>query len=433
MNDERDVRDFLAGALNSEEPEQKARSIVTNLPSLRPRPWRIAALAAACLLLLLPVVSVRMPVMARALIQIPLVGDAYARFLQDSGMDIAYQAGLVTELNKSIVENDVTLTILSAYSDAAQGVIFFSLSSQDTDKMDAIWSGFLEIEMLRRGRRSFGMLRSSTYEYLVDDNAIVGVINTAPISGLFGSRISLRLSSQALSTVWEVDFPVQTVSSSLNEAVPVNKHFVYEGDKFEVQSVMFTPSRTLVKYSQVFGPENTQDGPPIDKKSGGLKHTSSTWSLETSDGTKLSSYGSSFSSDGKTGSGELYFAPTFNKNLVLYFEGTTVSFEHAATIDLKPGSRVETSQGDLLVGNIDVAEDISKVQVAWESPSILKKLDAAIIDSRGNKAKITAWEEGQDQVTLVFEQGPIFQPLMLEITMFHVHYEARIIAAEIKP
>jgi len=422
VTEERRITELLASALADEMPNTNARRVVSNLPAHPRRSKAKVWLAAACLLVALPIVSVQMPLMARALCQVPVVGTVYSKFIESSGMDIAYQAGLVTELNRSVTQSGVTLTILSAYSDAAQGVVFFTLSSEERDILERIWdNGHLQQDIMRGKNPAFGIKRSSSYELLVEDNMIMGVINTASVSGLFSKKLTLRLTSQALNTSWQVTFPVQTVPSTMNSTLRINQSFTYQGDKFIIESATFTPSRTLISYTQEYAPERINDGPPIDEKSGGIKHESNMWSLIDSEGKELQNFGSSFGSDGKVGRGELYFAPSQDPKLSLMFNGVSLMFEHVETIDLLPGSYVETSQGVLQINDLEPNATTTMVSLEWQGNSKLQKLEAEIIDAHGNSSRIAGWDESNNYITLSFVHPELSKPLMLRVSTFYIH------------
>ena len=155
---------------------------------------------------------------------------------------------------------------------------------------------------------SLGLERSSSFEYVSEDNLIFGVIRLRPLSGLFGKKIGLRMTSRALSTVWEMDIPLQTVASSFNKTITLNQSFNHQGDKFLIQSITFSPSMTVLTYQQELATVDIKPTP--EGKGDGPSHTSTRWSLVEADGTALQSLGSRLSGDGgQVYQGELYFVP----------------------------------------------------------------------------------------------------------------------------
>ena len=389
MYEEEKVKQFLTIALEDEHPITGARGIISRNPTRRRLPWKSAGLIAACLLVLVPIASFQIPVVARAFSQVPLVGDIYARYIQESGMDVAYQAGLVGELNRSVTANGVTMTVLSAYSDASQGIIFMSFTSEDPSRIEALWSqGLFDQEILRWGRVSLGLERSSSFEYVSEDNLIFGVIRLRPLSGLFGKKIGLRMTSRALSTVWEMDIPLQTVASSFNKTITLNQSFNHQGDKFLIQSITFSPSMTVLTYQQELATVDIKPTP--EGKGDGPSHTSTRWSLVEADGTALQSLGSRLSGDGgQVYQGELYFVPAKSDNLTLYYNGTANFFDHIGSTALSVGSKIETPQGILVIEGVEHSKLETQVQLLWQAGSELKKLDAYIVDANGNKARIS--------------------------------------------
>lgn len=424
MNGEDKVLQLLTKALHDEEPATRARGILSRTPYRRGLPWKIAGLIAACLVVLVPLASFQIPVVARAFSQVPLVGDIYARYIQESGMDVAYQAGLVGELNRSVTQNGITMTVLSAYSDASQGIIFVSFTSEDPARIEELWSqGLFGQEILRWGRVAFGLERSSSFEYVSEDNLIFGMIRMRPLSGLLGMKIGLRMTSRALSTVWEIHFPLQTVASSFNQTIKLNESFTHEGDKFLIQAITFSPSMTVVTYKQELS--NVDIKPTPDGKGNGPSHISTRWSLVEEDGTPLHPIGSRRSGDGQNYQGELYFTPAKSDNLSLYFTGTSDLFSYTGSTTLDAGSKIETPQGSLVIYDVEHNNLTTLVSLQWQAVSDLKKLDAQIVDSNGAKARIVGWDESSTGVTLLFQHEPLTGPLKLHVSDFYVHYDIK--------
>ena len=421
MHEEEQVKQLLTIALDDEKPVTSARGIINRSPAQRRRPWKGAGLIAACLLVLVPIASFQMPIIARAFAQMPLVGDIYSRYLQESGMDVAYQAGLVGELNRSVTQKGVTMTVLSAYSDASQGIIFVSFTSEDPSSIEELWSqGLFNQEILRGGRVAFGLERSGSFEYVSEDNLIFGMIRTRPISGLLGKRIGLRMTSRALGTVWEINFPLQTVASSFNKTIKLNQSFTHEGDKFLIQSITFSPSMTVVTYKQELA--NNDIKPSPEGKDDGLSHTSTRWSLVEADGTPLQSIGSRLSGDGgQIYQGELYFVPAKSDHLTLYYNGTASLYDSKGSTALSTGSKIETQQGVLVIDGVEHSQLETLVYLKWQSQSELKKLDAEIVDINGSRARIKGWGESSAGVTLNFEHDELIGPLEFQVSMFYVH------------
>ena len=419
MSQAENIKDLLTIALDDEQPVTSARGIIDRFPAQRRRPWKVTGLIAACLLVLVPIASFQMPVVARAFAQMPLVGDIYSRYLQESGMDVAYQAGLVGELNRSVTQNGVTMTVISAYSDASQGIIFVSFTSEDPSSIAELWSqGLFNQEILRGGRVAFGLERSSSFEYVSEDNLLFGMIRTRPISGLLGKKIGLRMTSRALSTVWEINFPLQTVASSFNQMIKLNQSFTHEGDKFLIQSITFSPSMTVLTYKQERANADVKPTPE-----GKFSHTSTRWSLVEEDGTPLQSMGSRLSGDGQNYQGELYFVPAKSDNLSLYFNGTANLFDYKGSTSLSAGSKLETPQGVLVIDGVKHSKLTTVVYLQWQAASELKKLDGEIIDANGARARIVGWGESSTGVTLSFAHEELVGPLEFQVSAIHVHDE----------
>jgi len=270
------------------------------------------------------------------------------------------------------------------------------------------------------------MQRSSTYEYVSEDNMIVGMIFMRPLSGWWGKNIGLRLTSRALNTVWELNFPVQTVASSLNETLEIGQSFAYQGDKYEIQSVTFTPSRTVVTYFKTFA-----NAEPIGGKLG-IPHSSPRWSLIRADGTEVQSFGGHFGSDGKRGQGELFFAPVKDESLALFFQGTASEFEYTGKTTLALGSFIETPQGVLRVAEVHYNPTSTQVELQWDAESELKKLGAELVDSTGSRVQIAGWGEHPNYISLSFEHGELIGPLEFHVSTFYIHEQIQLKVCDIQ-
>ena len=164
------------------------------------------------------------------------------QWLAGTGMDLAYQAGLVNELNRSVTKDDVTLTVVSAYSDATQVLIAFQYSSPDPNRIEQLWEDSSSLFPELHSSKSY----SGNMQYIAEEGIIYGLLNSEPYFwSLFGRSLTLSVPTLGM----EVDFPLQTIPSSLNERVKVNKGVTFDGLKLTVDEVVFSPSAIQVAYS----------------------------------------------------------------------------------------------------------------------------------------------------------------------------------------
>lgn len=404
-----DVTYVLGIALQDEHPLKGARSLVPI--KTRPRIWRCLPLVAATLVLLLIVSSLTVPAVARAVVEFPLLGDSFQKYLTGTGLDLAYQAGLVNELNRSVTTDDVTFTVISAYSDATQALIAFQFSSPDPSRIDQLWEDADGIFPELQSSKSF----SGNMQHIPKEGIIYGLLNSKPYSwSLFGRNLTLSVPSLDM----EVDFPLQTIPSSLNERVRVNKGFTFDGLKLTIDEVVFSPSAIQVTYSY----KNNNQAPPD-------KH----WdlSLRTPDHQEANS-GVSGSLKGQfwQGKGVANFLPLDSDEVIIVFTGFWYDKVVKETIPIKPGSSAITSQGTLTVTHVKELAQGSEISLHW-SDGILEKADLHLIDATGKTGEVISGEQIDGGLKVVIKHGELTGEVQLAIETLVIREEQDVELARI--
>lgn len=395
-----EVTRALGIALQDEHPAKGARRLVPI--KTHPRRWRCLPLVAATFVLLLIVSSLTVPVVARAVAQFPLLGDSFQKYLTGTGLDLAYQAGLVNELNRSVTKDDVTLTVISAYSDATQVLIAFQYSSPDPSRIEQLWEDTRIFPELQSSN-SF----SGNMQYIPEERIIYGLLNSEPYSwSLFGRSLTLSVPSMDM----EVEFPLQTLPSSLNERVRVNKEFTFDGLKLTIDEVVFSPSAIQIAYSY----KNIDQRP--------LEATHWELALRTPDHQEFTSLGGS--------KGVANFLPFGSDEVIIVFTG----FQHAKvvkeTIPMKQGSTVVTSQGTLTIAAVKELPEGSELTLHW-SDGILEKADLHLEDATGQTGEVISGEQIDGGLKLVIEHGKLTGEVQLAIETLVIREEQDVELARI--
>ena len=301
---EEGMREWLGEALRGQRPATTAREMnLTTRPQRRKLGLWLPTAAAAAILALL-VSSLTIPMVAWALAQTPLLGGTYARFLEGTGLDVAYQAGLVKELNRVVVHEGLEVVIVAAYRDANQTVVVHQISSGDSQLLEHIWED--SSDLMPRFVFPRGWSGSSTMQYIAEENVIYGISHIDPGSwGIFGEKLTMQIPSLDLT----LTFPVQSVAANLSSRVLVKTTAEFHGITLRVDDVVFSPSSTRVNYTIL-----SSGGQRVEQILNSMS-----WTLETESGARLTSM-----SAGLTNSrdGHVNFMPTDSSTVqILYWDG----------------------------------------------------------------------------------------------------------------
>ena len=125
--DETALKDFMTSGLTTG-PKISTAALMAMARIKRRRARTVVASLAAVLLLCLYATSpLVLPALARAISAVPGVGPSFEQALKIHSLDLAYEAGLLATLDKSIDRDGVTLTVHSAYRDAHTFNILISI------------------------------------------------------------------------------------------------------------------------------------------------------------------------------------------------------------------------------------------------------------------------------------------------------------------
>lgn len=105
----------------------RPRPVASSVRSCSPAPRSLTKVATVAIVLVLIFSLLQIPIVARAFASVPVLGKPYKEFLERTGLDVAYQAGLINELNKTATDRGVTLRVLGAFSDVTQTVIYYTI------------------------------------------------------------------------------------------------------------------------------------------------------------------------------------------------------------------------------------------------------------------------------------------------------------------
>ena len=96
--DEAKVKAFLTKGL-VDGPKPGAEQLLANVSRHRRFPAKMGiGIAAAVLMCVTFLSSLQVPALAQVLASMPIIGDSYTQFVSSRRLDIAYQAGLLQEL-----------------------------------------------------------------------------------------------------------------------------------------------------------------------------------------------------------------------------------------------------------------------------------------------------------------------------------------------
>lgn len=375
------VKRWLEPALTVASPDHTIPEILSNARRQRKRPS--LALVAAIVLGMLLLSSLRLPMLAQALASLPLIGDGYERFLQGSGMDIAYQAGFVQELGSQVTEAGVTLTVIAACSDTTQTAVMFSLQPASDGSMTQVWQAISNGEL----QVTTTPQQIGSYSLQLDQkaDAVYGLLKTAP-AGWMGRRMDLVVELKSFPSKWQLDFPVMRLNSRLVETVPINQQLTYDGYQITVESLVFAPTQTVLHYNMRGGnlPEGgsaTGKVPPADAVSERVLH--SNWELKLSDGTVLPVLGGGLSTQGQNSQGEIDFMPTAERSLALWFLGFDRDVGEQLKLTALIDGTLEVGKGSLRLADLQRDAEGTTAVFAWDGPGEILKMGADLIDQQG--------------------------------------------------
>jgi hypothetical protein len=367
--------------------------------------FRLAAAALAAVLLGSPFFS---PYPARVLAQVPGVGDLFSAVAIERGLAVAYQAGLVDELDRSVTVDGLTFTVVGAYADSTQTAVIGRLKGP-IPRMESLWA-----DLAKAGHRwelvltdSFGReyRRGSSS---VDFDAKAGeqhiLLQTDPLPFYVGHlRIRMALQTASLSGDWQVSFPVQRVSDRMTREVTVDQTFTSaEGVPIHLDKLVFAPSRTVLHYDFVLA----SDGPELKMPD---------WSL-LADGRPLARLGGGGGGGGGPAgglvkmTGTAAFEPTKAGEINIRFEGFSGGYQLGWKLPLREGSRAGSEGFTFQIDRL-TAEDGKNVITGVVKGGGIKLDGLALLTADGQVVPVEVRsyllnEDGKSGVYTLVAAGP---------------------------
>ncbi|HHX28968.1 MAG TPA: DUF4179 domain-containing protein [Firmicutes bacterium] len=405
---ERPVKDFLSKGLSGARPSVSARAFSTDARVHGRRSFiRWHLVAVVCALACVVVTLLRVPSVNRAFASVPLLGDAYTSFLKQVNLDAAYQAGLLTRLDRTVTKDGLILTVIDAGVDGDEIVVSYSISpaSAAEEDPDSIWARVARGEILLvvgvGGHGTTASLETPNEE----SNRVYGMVRANKPKGfwsLFGARITLSLEANErepyfdppfeqgawkagrLLYSWEISVPVRAVEVEPT-VVPINKELIAGKDIIVLDRLILTPWRTVIQYTV----RNAQPGITPNKQYWQL--LGDCLSVGTSDGRPVRLIGGP-APEGwgfeEVGHGEAQFEPVAGRDFAIMFktpwgESTTLRLplEEKATISCFEG------EGALKVEAVKNLEGGLEVTLRLESELRLQDAGVQLVDNQGRPAK----------------------------------------------
>lgn len=256
VTDGSEHRDFAAakeimGCELSFGPERPVSDILTQRPHKK-RAWtkKQALLIAASLVLTVLVSSLFVPLLAFALAQLPVVGTPYQQMLISARLDVAYKAGLVRELNRSVTSNGYTLAVKAAYSDPKVSIVIVKLTSDNQATLRQLGTQGNWPPQVRLygafGWESYCYVTSYTYNE--DEGALYGWLRTEPTPWWSGGSWTVEVASIPDAAL-RVKVPVQRIFGEfMVPNVKLGRIISYKDLQVRLQKMVFLPTCTIIRY-----------------------------------------------------------------------------------------------------------------------------------------------------------------------------------------
>ncbi|WP_148359514.1 DUF4179 domain-containing protein [Peribacillus simplex] len=213
-------------------------------PKRKLYPFIGVASLATCVLICSAFVS---PAMAKVLSSIPVLNSVF-EFVGDRGLEIASQKGLSEKIEKTVTDNNISLTMKDIFFDGTR------LSISYIQEFPNKWEDLGELELKVNGKEiNFGDGRTGEF---LSDNQYAGVINIEPTVELPDS-FDLSIGLNEIGKVkgnWNFEFPV-TKSNEEVKTIQSNKTMVYKDTTLTLKTVKIGPAgiKLLVDLSSPSG------------------------------------------------------------------------------------------------------------------------------------------------------------------------------------
>lgn len=169
------------------------------------------------------------PTMARVLSSVPVL-DSVFEFAGDRGLVIASQRGLSNEIEQTVTDEGVSLTIKDVYYDGTRlSISYIQESAHPKDHLGEF--------QLKADGQVINFSDSRTGK-LLSETQFAGVMNIAPVEELpdsFELSMSLKEVGNVAGT-WDFEVPV-VLSDEDVKTIPVNKKLVYQDTEMTVKEV----------------------------------------------------------------------------------------------------------------------------------------------------------------------------------------------------
>lgn len=225
----------------------------------------LSGIAAAVLICLYAASPLVLPALARAISAVPGIGPSFEQALKIHSLDLAYEAGLLATLDKEVERDGVTLTVHAAYRDARTFNILLSIKGDKEFIKDLARSIGPDVRLSSGRWKLSGYYSSRLYDE-EDDVLYVSLSSFEPLPWYVRTlSVNVRwlvnkadIEKYATHIAWDlveasepltVSFPVQRASEKHTHVVPINKTIYVEETTATIESVVFTPIRTILNYS----------------------------------------------------------------------------------------------------------------------------------------------------------------------------------------
>lgn len=338
---------------------------------------RLGAAALVTLLLASPFFS---PYSARALAKVPGVGALFSTVAIEKGLAVAYQAGLVDELDRSVTAQGLTFSVVGAYADSTQTAVICVLKG-DRGLMDKLWD-----ELGQAGRLDLTLsdslghvYRSASWSAEYDAEAGEQRIlwQTSPLPFYVGHlKARLTIGGGSVSGDWEVSFPIQRISEEMTTEVPIDRSFTAaDGTPIHLDKLVFSPSRTVLHYHFE---RPVEEEPKVETPE---------WTL-LADGEPLARLGGGGGGGGPAGgtftfTGTAAFMPTKAREITIRFNGFSGGYQLGWKLPLQAGAKATWEGFTFEISRAAVEDGKTVVEGVIKGGSM--KFDGVLVTADGRE------------------------------------------------
>lgn len=263
--DEIVVKDFVTSLL-AFGPAQRTTELLARARIRRRRQRMLLASLAAVLVLCLYALSpFVVPTLARVISAVPGVGPGFEQALKLYSLDLAYEAGLISAIDKSVERDGVTLTVHTAYRDFQTFELLYSISG-DAELIKTMNESIGPTSKLSSGKwKVKGTYSRKLYD--AENNMLYVTVGSFDPFPWYVRKLDVSvcwmtnqeemekykrgvdLEQVQKSEPLMVTIPVQRVSARQTKTVPINQTIISEGTTVRLKSLVFSPVRTILKYT----------------------------------------------------------------------------------------------------------------------------------------------------------------------------------------